>query len=112
MTSKLKYWKLSDNDIVAQNKWNVFTNFKEQMFQKTSTSIAPWVLIKSNNKLVARLNAMRYVLNAIEYKGKKPLKEIKWTKEKLPNKIEIMGVPFNNLTSEQYSLLEQIINNG
>ena len=47
-----------------------------------------------------------------EYEGKKPLKEIKWTKEKLPNKIEIMGVPFNNLTSEQYSLLEQIINNG
>ena len=79
-TSSLKYWKLSSNDWKAHEKWKVLTNFKEQMFRKTSTHEAPWVIINSDNKMIGRLNAMRYVLSAIEYDKKKTLKPKKWSK--------------------------------
>ena len=77
----LKYWKLSPHDWKAHKKWQFFTKFKEHMFQKTSTDISPWVVINSNVKMIARLNAMRYVLGTIEYSGKEDLKLKKWNQE-------------------------------
>ena len=41
--SELKYWKLSKNDEKIITKWNAFTLYKEQMFNKTATEISPWV---------------------------------------------------------------------
>tara|TARA_B100000029_G_scaffold515419_1_gene622309 strand:+ start:1258 stop:2112 length:855 start_codon:yes stop_codon:yes gene_type:complete len=109
--SELKYWKLSDNDIIAQNHWNLFTRFKEQMFYKTSSTYCPWIVINSNDKLIARLNAMRYVLYSLPYPNKKLLKEKHWTLEQMSNVIEIEGVEFKDLTEEQYSLLYKIKSN-
>jgi hypothetical protein len=40
------------------------------MFLHTDTSEAPWIVIKSDCKKRARLNAMRFVLNKLDYKGK------------------------------------------
>ena len=40
------------------------------MFSKTHTSYCPWMIIKTNNKKIARLEAMRYVLSMFDYKGK------------------------------------------
>jgi len=68
--SPLKYWKFSENDEVVMKKWEIISNFKLQMFDKTSTKISPWVIINSNDKKVGRLNAMKYVLSDINYKGK------------------------------------------
>ena len=42
------------------------------MFQQTSSILSPWVIINSNDKKIGRLNAMRYVLSAIDYKDKDP----------------------------------------
>ena len=67
---QLKYWKLSSNDLKTLKKWEEYTFYKNQMFEKTSTAFSPWVIINSNDKMVARLNAMRYVLSEIEYEGK------------------------------------------
>ena len=83
----------------------MLTNFKEYMFKKTSTEISPWVIINSDNKMIARLNAMRYVLTFINYTGKKNLQDRKWTREILNYRITIDGVLFDNLTKEQYELL-------
>jgi polyphosphate kinase len=68
--SPLKYWKFSPNDEKVVNKWDVITFYKNQMFSSTSTSSAPWVIINSNDKKVGRLNAMRYVLDQIDYDNK------------------------------------------
>jgi polyphosphate kinase len=69
-TSPIKYWKFSPNDARAMEKWDAFTAYKEEMFRKTSTEKSPWVIVDSNDKRVAKLNAMRYILNQIPYEGK------------------------------------------
>lgn len=68
--SPLKYWKLSPNDLKVVDKWEIIGNFKNQMFNKTSNNISPWVVINSNDKKIGRLNAMRYVLSVINYDDK------------------------------------------
>ena len=68
--SPLKYWKFSPNDAKVIDKWDLITNYKNQMFNKTSTKLNPWVIINSNDKKIGRLNAMRYVLSDIPYDGK------------------------------------------
>jgi polyphosphate kinase 2 len=68
--SPLKYWKFSPNDAKVVDKWDIITNYKNQMFNKTSTRMSPWVIINSNDKKIGRLNAMRYVLDKIKYDNK------------------------------------------
>ena len=104
-SSRLKYWKLSSNDWKAHEKWKIQTNFKEQMFSKTSTTYAPWVIINSDNKMIGRLNAMRYVLSTIDYENKKILKPKKWSRETPRYHITLNDVKFNDLNKEQYQLL-------
>ena len=108
---QLKYWKFSNNDLIAMSKWDIFSQFKEQMFHHTSTKDNPWVVINSNNKMIGRLNAMRYVLSSIEYDGKIELKPKKWSKDSFKKSITFHGVTFKNLTKEQYDLLYRIQSN-
>lgn len=68
--SPLKYWKFSPNDAKVVDKWDLITYYKNQMFNHTSTDRSPWVVINSNDKRVARLNAMRYVLSVVDYDDK------------------------------------------
>lgn len=69
-TNPLKYWKYSPNDEKTVSKWDIFTKLRDQMFQKTSTSKSPWVVVDSNDKVVGQLNALRYVLSKIPYENK------------------------------------------
>lgn len=69
-TSPLKYWKFSPNDAKVVDKWDIISKYKNQMFNKTSSPISPWVIINSNDKKIGRLNAMRYVLDVIDYDDK------------------------------------------
>lgn len=69
-SSLLKYWKFSPNDAKVLDKWEIIGNFKRQMFQQTSSRLAPWVIINSNDKKIGRLNAIRYVLSEINYANK------------------------------------------
>ena len=104
----LKYWKLSTNDWKAHKNWQLLTDYKEQMFEQTSTKIAPWVVINSDNKMIARLNAIRYVLSDIEYPNRKNLKPKKWSKESPVYNISLFNTQFNNLNREQYELLNRL----
>jgi polyphosphate kinase 2 len=63
-------WKLSTVDMQAQLKWDDFTRFKEKMFASTGTPSSPWIVIKGNDKDLARKEAMRYVLNHMDYSQK------------------------------------------
>ncbi len=66
----LKQWKLSPVDERAQDLWDTYTWYKEQMFSRTHTSFAPWLIVRADNKRVARLESMRYALNLLPYEGK------------------------------------------
>jgi polyphosphate kinase 2 (PPK2 family) len=68
--SPLKYWKYSPNDSKMQDLWDRFTEFKERLFDKTSTINHPWVVIDAQDKRVSGLNAIRYVLQNIPYDDK------------------------------------------
>ncbi len=66
----LKQWKLSPVDAQAQDRWDVYTRYKEEMFSKTHTSYSPWIIVRANDKKKARLESMRYVLSQLPYAGK------------------------------------------
>ncbi len=66
----LKQWKLSPIDLASLDKWDAYTQAKEAMFFHTDTADSPWTVIKSNDKMRARLNAMRYVLHSLPYADK------------------------------------------
>lgn len=73
-SNPLKQWKLSPVDMQAQEKWDTYTKYKETMFNKTHTSFSPWIVVKANNKMKARLESIRYVLSLIPYEGKEKSK--------------------------------------
>ena len=66
----LKRWKFSPVDKQGQILWDKYTHYKSEMFSKTHTSYSPWMIIKTNDKKVARLEAMRHVLSQFDYEGK------------------------------------------
>ena len=66
----LRQWKLSEIDVQAQEHWDDFTDVKYQMLRRTSTTEAPWTIIRSEDKHRARLDAMRVMLNAVPYEGR------------------------------------------
>jgi len=66
-TDPLRQWKLSEIDLQAQDKWDEFTEMKYKMLKATHTHYAPWTVIRSDNKHLARLNAMKVILNAVDY---------------------------------------------
>jgi polyphosphate kinase len=68
----LRQWKLSEVDLQAQDRWDDFTQHKYDMLRRTGTRAAPWVIVRSNDKQRARLNAMKVILNAVDYKDRDP----------------------------------------
>ncbi|MEQ8910099.1 MAG: polyphosphate kinase 2 [Vicingaceae bacterium] len=70
LSNPLKAWKFSPIDMKGQEMWDQYTHYKEQMFSKTHTNFSPWIIVKTNDKKVARLESMRYVLSQFDYEGK------------------------------------------
>ena len=63
----LRQWKLSEIDLQAQDKWDDFTHMKYEMLKTSHTVYAPWTVIISDDKFKARLNAMKVILNSVDY---------------------------------------------
>ena len=68
----LRQWKLSEIDVQAQEYWNEFTEMKHRMLERTSSDVAPWTIIRSSIKPKARINAMKLILNAVNYADRDP----------------------------------------
>jgi len=66
----LRQWKLSEIDMQAQAHWDEFTEMKYEMLRRSHTSQTPWTVIRSGNKQAARINAMRVILNSVDYEGR------------------------------------------
>lgn len=71
MKNPLKQWKFSPVDVKGQEYWDKYTYYKEQMFTKTHTNFSPWIIVRANDKRVARLESIRYILSRFDYEGKK-----------------------------------------
>ena len=78
------------------------------MFEKTSTALSPWVIINSNDKMLARLNAMCQVLNEIDYEGYIKLAKAEQKFDINDNNLSLFGVHFDDLSLSQYALLSKL----
>jgi polyphosphate kinase 2 len=70
LVDPVRQWKFSPTDVKSLDKWDDYTAAKEEMFAATDTDAAPWIVVKSNDKKRARINAMRYLLARFDYDDK------------------------------------------
>lgn len=66
----VRQWKLSPMDLASLDRWDDYSEAKEAMFYYTHTGHAPWTVVRSNDKKRGRLEAIRWVLDRIEYPEK------------------------------------------
>ena len=76
----LRQWKLSPMDLPSRKRWYDYSRARDQMLKATDTGIAPWYLVRSDDKRTARLNTIAHVLSVIPHK-KLPQKKVQ-----LPNR--------------------------
>jgi len=67
ISDPLRQWKLSEVDMQAQELWDEFTIKKYEMLKRTDTKLAPWDVIRSDDKFLARRETMKVILNKIDY---------------------------------------------
>ena len=67
----LKRWKSSPIDAVAVKNWKAYSEARDTMLLRTHSAVAPWHIVKANDKRLARLNLMRDILSRLQYAGKK-----------------------------------------
>jgi polyphosphate kinase 2 len=75
-----KIWKLSDMDLKSYSRWYDYSRARDEMFQASDTSWAPWYVAHSDNKRRARLNILTHILSKIPYE------ELKREKVELPKR--------------------------
>lgn len=92
----MRQWKLSEVDLQAQDKWDEFTIMKYKMLEASHSRHAPWTIIRSNNKHQARKEAMKAILNHVDYENRNM--EIDFT---LDNEIVVSGAHELELMDKQ-----------
>jgi polyphosphate kinase len=80
-----KIWKLSPMDLRSYSHWYDYSRARDEMFQATDTSWAPWYVVRSDEKKRARLNLISHLLKHIPYQ------EMKRDKVKLPDRQKAHG---------------------
>jgi polyphosphate kinase 2 len=72
----LRQWKLSPMDLPSRERWYDYSLARDRMLKATDTKIAPWYILRSDDKRTARLNAIAHILAQIPYKklGRKKVK--------------------------------------
>jgi polyphosphate:AMP phosphotransferase len=62
----LKKYKITDEDWRNREKWDLYRGAIDEMLTKTSTPVAPWTIVESNDKYYARIKIMETVIRALE----------------------------------------------
>ena len=76
----IRQWKLSPMDLPSRRRWYEYSRARDLMLKKTDTRIAPWWIIRSDDKRKARLNTIAHLLSQI------PHKKLPHDKVKLPGR--------------------------
>ena len=66
----LKQWKLSQIDVDGLKRWDAYSEAIRETLTRSHSDVAPWTIIRSDDKKRARLNAIRTVLHNLDYAGK------------------------------------------
>jgi polyphosphate kinase 2 len=64
----LRQWKLSPMDLPSRRQWYDYSRARDIMLSKTDTRVAPWHIVRSDDKKAARLNTISHLLSTIPYK--------------------------------------------
>jgi polyphosphate kinase 2 len=64
-TDPLKALKTSPLDAAAQEKWIAYSEARDEMLRRTSTTVAPWICVRSDHKKAARINIIRHLVHAL-----------------------------------------------
>ena len=76
----MRQWKLSPMDIESYTHWDDYSKARDMMLEATDSKVAPWYIIRSDDKRRARLNCISHILSTI------PHKKVKGEKVKLPKR--------------------------
>lgn len=63
---KHKQYKITEEDWRNRKKWNPYLAAAAEMLEKTSTEMAPWVLVEANDKRWARYKVLKTVVDQLE----------------------------------------------
>jgi len=63
----LRQWKLSAMDLPSRAKWYEYSRARDAMLDATDTDIAPWYVVRSDDKRRARLNTIAFLLTLIPH---------------------------------------------
>ncbi|KWF26781.1 polyphosphate kinase [Burkholderia diffusa] len=63
----LKQWKISPIDEVAVKHWKAYSKARDTMLVRTHTAVAPWHIVRADDKKLARLNLIRHMLSRLDY---------------------------------------------
>ena len=66
----LKQWKLSRIDVDGLARWDDYTAALRETFLRTHTEVAPWHVVRADDKRRARIAVIRTVLAGIDYDGR------------------------------------------
>jgi polyphosphate kinase 2 len=62
-----KIWKLSPMDVESYRRWYDYSRARDAMLMATDRELAPWHIVRTDDKKRARLNCIRHLLSQIDY---------------------------------------------
>jgi polyphosphate kinase 2 len=71
---RLRQWKLSAMDLPSRQRWYDYSRARDVMLEATDTELAPWHILRSDDKKRARLNLISHFLGLIPYEAPPPKK--------------------------------------
>ena len=66
----LKQWKISPIDSQALKYWEQYSVARNEMLARTHNPMAPWTIVRADDKHSARINIIKDVLSRLRYKDK------------------------------------------
>ena len=66
----LKQWKLSSIDVDGLGKWDDYTAAIRDTLSRSHSGIAPWTVIRSDDKKRARIAAIQTILRSVDFAGR------------------------------------------
>jgi polyphosphate kinase len=88
-----KIWKLSPMDLKSYSRWFDYSRARDDMFQATDSSWAPWYVVRSDDKQRARLNVIKHILGRIPYEAA-PREKVKLPKRQKQGGYKETNYPF------------------
>jgi polyphosphate kinase 2 len=91
-----KTWKLSPMDLKSFDKWDAYTEARDDMFAATDSSWAPWFVARSEDKKRVRLNVISHILAHVPHQAL-PVAKVVLPKRKI-GRYRAADYPFRYVT--------------